>query len=141
MWHHQDRMSRVSDTYGETDTGSILARYEEVIRADSEIKALYVSWPEQLRDIDTIPSVHPSKDSLPAELMPAMLLMSTAQKVLSTSTYHRYPVTNSASGVYCPSPVSIIMLPRPAVCFLPSKSSSYSVPIYANTSKSFHALQ
>jgi hypothetical protein len=78
MWHHQDRMSRAEN---------ISTRYEEVIRADSELKSLYLSWPQALRDTNTVPSDRPLADNLPAELMPAMLLMSTAQKVCEICTY------------------------------------------------------
>ncbi|KAH7174123.1 uncharacterized protein B0J16DRAFT_387948 [Fusarium flagelliforme] len=80
MWHHQDRKTR---THNPTD---ISMRYEEVIRADNELKDLYSSWPQSFRDTNTIPSSHPSKDGLPTELMPAMILMSTAQKIF---TVHR----------------------------------------------------
>lgn len=75
MWHHQDRKSRTNNP---TD---ISMRYEEVIRADNELKELYSSWPRGFRDTSIIPSSHPSKDGLPTDLMPGMLLMSTAQKV------------------------------------------------------------
>ncbi|KAI1073163.1 hypothetical protein LB507_010763 [Fusarium sp. FIESC RH6] len=80
MWHHQDRKSR---THSPID---ISGRYEEVIRADNELKELYSSWPQTFRDTNTIPGSHPSKDGLPTELMPAMILMSTAQKIF---TVHR----------------------------------------------------
>ena len=75
MWHHQDRKSR---THSQID---ISGRYEEVIRADNELKELYSSWPQTFRDTNTIPGSHPFKDGLPTGLMPAMILMSTAQKV------------------------------------------------------------
>ncbi|KAJ4111488.1 hypothetical protein NW768_011842 [Fusarium equiseti] len=74
MWHHQDRKTR---THSPTD---ISVRYEEVVRADNELKELYSSWPQGFRDTNIIPSDGPSRDGLPTELMPAMLLMSTAQK-------------------------------------------------------------
>ncbi|RGP71684.1 transcriptional regulatory [Fusarium longipes] len=67
-------------------TENVSTKYEEVIRADNELKSLYLSWPQALRDTNTVPSDCPFSDNLPAELMPAMLLMSTAQKIF---TVHR----------------------------------------------------
>nr|RBQ93943.1 hypothetical protein FVER53263_13362 [Fusarium verticillioides] len=81
MWRHHDNMSR----QGSTETDDIDARYNEVIRADEEIKSLYLSWPDTLRAVNNTPSDNPSTDGLPTGLMPAMLLMSIAQKVLKTA--------------------------------------------------------
>ena len=69
---------------GNTQTDDIDRRYDEVIRADEEIKSLYLSWYDMLRDVNTAPSDNPATDSLPTGLMPAMLLMSIAQKVFKT---------------------------------------------------------
>ncbi|KAF5650662.1 transcriptional regulatory [Fusarium sp. NRRL 25303] len=80
MWRYHDRMLRV----GNTQTDDIDRRYDEVIRADEEIKSLYLSWYDMLRDVNTAPSDKPATDSLPTGLMPAMLLMSIAQKVFKT---------------------------------------------------------
>jgi hypothetical protein len=66
---------------GSTETDDIDGRYDEVIRADEEIKSLYLSWSGTLRDVNTTPSDNPATDGLPTGLMPAMLLMSIAQKV------------------------------------------------------------
>ena len=77
MWGHHDRMLRVG-----AQTDDMDRRYDEVIGADEAIKSLYLSWPETLRDVNTTPSDNPSTDGLPAGLMPAMLLMSIAQKVV-----------------------------------------------------------
>ncbi|KAF5648939.1 hypothetical protein F52700_757 [Fusarium sp. NRRL 52700] len=82
MWRHHDRMLRK----GSTETDGINGRYDEVIRADEEIKNLYLSWSDTLRDVNTTPSDNPVIDGLPTGLMPAMLLMSIAQK---TFTIHR----------------------------------------------------
>ncbi|KAG7409084.1 putative transcription factor lepB [Fusarium oxysporum f. sp. rapae] len=82
MWRHHDHMLRK----GSTETDGIYGRYDEVIRADEEIKSLYLSWPDTLRDFNTTPSDHPATDGLPTALMPAMLLMSIAQKIF---TVHR----------------------------------------------------
>ncbi|KAF5552577.1 hypothetical protein FMEXI_2728 [Fusarium mexicanum] len=82
MWRHHDRMLRK----GSTETDDIDGRYDEVIRADEEIKSLYLSWSDTLRDVNTPPSDNPATDGLPTGLMPAMLLMSIAQKIF---TVHR----------------------------------------------------
>ncbi|CVL03382.1 uncharacterized protein FPRN_11745 [Fusarium proliferatum] len=82
MWRHHDRMLRV----GNTQTDDIDRRYNEVIRADEEIKGLYLSWSNTLRDVKITPSDNPTTDGLPTGLMPAMLLMSIAQKIF---TVHR----------------------------------------------------
>ncbi|KAF5254892.1 hypothetical protein FANTH_388 [Fusarium anthophilum] len=78
MWRHHDRMLRK----GSTETDDIDGRYDEVIRADEEIKSLYLSWSDMLREVNTMPSDNPATDGLPTGLMPAMLLMSIAQKVV-----------------------------------------------------------
>lgn len=65
---------------GSTETDDIDARYNEVIRADEEIKSLYLSWSDTLRAVNNTPNDNPSTDGLPTGLMPAMLLMSIAQK-------------------------------------------------------------
>ncbi|KAG9498132.1 hypothetical protein J7337_011027 [Fusarium musae] len=77
MWRHHDNMSR----QGSTETDDIDARYNEVIRADEEIKSLYLSWSDTLRAVNNTPNDNPSTDCLPTGLMPAMLLMSIAQKL------------------------------------------------------------
>lgn len=77
MWNYHDRMLRV----GNTRTDDIDGRYDEVIRADEEIKSLYLSWSDTLRDVNATPSDNPATDGHPTGLMPAMLLMSIAQKV------------------------------------------------------------
>ncbi|EMT71926.1 Putative transcriptional regulatory protein C11D3.07c [Fusarium odoratissimum] len=82
MWRHHDHMLRK----GSTETDDIDGRYDEVIRADEEIKSLYLSWSGTLRDVNTTPSDNPASDGLPTGLMPAMLLMSIAQKIF---TVHR----------------------------------------------------
>ncbi|KAF5989476.1 putative transcriptional regulatory protein PB24D3.01 [Fusarium bulbicola] len=82
MWRHHDRMLRK----GSTETDEIDGRYDEVIRADEEIKSLYLSWSDMLREVNTMPSDNPATDGLPTGLMPAMLLMSIAQKIF---TVHR----------------------------------------------------
>ncbi|SCO91979.1 uncharacterized protein FRV6_16107 [Fusarium oxysporum] len=82
MWRHHDHMLRK----GSTETDDIDGRYDEVIRADEEIKSLYLSWSDTLRDVNTTPSDNPATDGLPTGLMPAMLLMSIAQKIF---TVHR----------------------------------------------------
>ncbi|KAK7591559.1 hypothetical protein V3481_006203 [Fusarium oxysporum f. sp. vasinfectum] len=82
MWRHHDHMLRK----GSTETDDIDGRYDEVIRADEEIKSLYLSWSGTLRDVNTTPSDNPATDGLPTGLMPAMLLMSIAQKIF---TVHR----------------------------------------------------
>ncbi|KAF4954317.1 hypothetical protein FGADI_5340 [Fusarium gaditjirri] len=82
MWRHHDNMSRK----GSRVTDAIDGRYDEVIRADEEIKSLYLSWSDTLRDVNTTPSDNPATDGLPTALMPAMLLMSIAQKIF---TIHR----------------------------------------------------
>ncbi|KAF4456704.1 putative transcriptional regulatory protein PB24D3.01 [Fusarium austroafricanum] len=84
MWKHQDRISTTSnaETYG----GDVIERYGKVIQADEEIKSLYLSWPMQLRDVNAVPDEEPVTDGIPTQLMPAMLLMSTAQKIF---TVHR----------------------------------------------------
>ncbi|KAF4502595.1 hypothetical protein FAGAP_1181 [Fusarium agapanthi] len=82
MWRHHDLMLRK----GSTETDEIDGRYDEVIRADEEIKSLYLSWSDTLRDVNTTPSDHPATDGLLTGLMPAMLLMSIAQKIF---TVHR----------------------------------------------------
>ncbi|KAF5684567.1 hypothetical protein FCIRC_3910 [Fusarium circinatum] len=82
MWRHHDRMLRK----GSTETDDIDGRYDEVIRADEEIKSLYLSWSDTLREVNTTPSDNPATDGLPTGLMPAMLLMSIAQKIF---TVHR----------------------------------------------------
>ncbi|KAF5981876.1 hypothetical protein FCOIX_4015 [Fusarium coicis] len=79
MWRHHDNMLR----QGSTETDDIDARYNEVIRADEEIKSLYLSWSDTLRAVNNTPS---EADGLPTGLMPAMLLMSIAQKIF---TVHR----------------------------------------------------
>ncbi|KAF5591036.1 hypothetical protein FPANT_5769 [Fusarium pseudoanthophilum] len=80
MWRHHDDLSR----QGSTETAGIDERYNEVIRADEEIKSLYLSWSDTLRAVNNTPSDNPSTDGLPTGLMPAMLLMSIAQKVIFT---------------------------------------------------------
>ncbi|RBQ81865.1 hypothetical protein FVER14953_13362 [Fusarium verticillioides] len=80
MWRHHDNMSR----QGSTETDDIDARYIEVIRADEEIKSLYLSWSDTLRAVNNTPNDNPSTDGLPTGLMPAMLLMSIAQKEIFT---------------------------------------------------------
>ncbi|KAI8402411.1 hypothetical protein FOFC_17725 [Fusarium oxysporum] len=82
MWRHHDHMLRK----GSTETDDIDGRYDEVIRADEEIKSLYLSWSDTLRDVNTTSSDNPATDGLPTGLMPAMLLMSIAQKIF---TVHR----------------------------------------------------
>ncbi|KAI1037730.1 hypothetical protein LB503_009635 [Fusarium chuoi] len=82
MWNYHDRMLRV----GNTRTDDIDGRYDEVIRADEEIKSLYLSWSDTLRDVNATPSDNPATDGHPTGLMPAMLLMSIAQKIF---TVHR----------------------------------------------------
>ncbi|KAF5712843.1 transcriptional regulatory [Fusarium globosum] len=82
MWRYHDRMLRVDNT----QTDDIDRRYNGVIRADEEIKSLYLSWSDTLRDVNTTPSDNPATDGLPTALMPAMLLMSIAQKIF---TVHR----------------------------------------------------
>ncbi|KAF4419929.1 hypothetical protein FACUT_11370 [Fusarium acutatum] len=82
MWRHHDRMLRK----GSTETDDIDERYDEVIRADEEIKSLYLSWSDSLLDVGTTPSDNPANDGIPTGLMPAMLLMSIAQKIF---TVHR----------------------------------------------------
>ncbi|KAF9770177.1 hypothetical protein IL306_012305 [Fusarium sp. DS 682] len=84
MWKHHDRMPRATNTKAGTD--NVHERYNEVIRADEEIKSLYLSWSDKLRDVNTVPSDSPATDGLPTGLMPAMLLMSIAQKIF---TVHR----------------------------------------------------
>ncbi|KAF5547632.1 hypothetical protein FNAPI_8463 [Fusarium napiforme] len=81
MWRHHDRMLRVDDTQSD----DVDRRYDEVIRADEEMKRLYLSWSDKLRAVNNTPSDSPSTDGLPTGLMPAMLLMSIAQKVLKTA--------------------------------------------------------
>lgn len=54
--------------------------YEEVIRADEELKASYVSLPPSLREVDTSNDV-PTADGLPIGLMPGLVLICTAHKV------------------------------------------------------------
>ncbi|KAF4342085.1 hypothetical protein FBEOM_4016 [Fusarium beomiforme] len=97
MWNHHDRMSRLATT--ERSADNIQARYDEVIRADEEIKSLYLSWPETLRDVSTMPSDSPAMDGLPAGLMPAMLLMSIAQKFTVSSNCHVFVI----GGLHSPS--------------------------------------
>ncbi|CVL06665.1 uncharacterized protein FMAN_11803 [Fusarium mangiferae] len=82
MWRHHDRMLRV----GTTQAGEFDRKYDEVVRADEEIKSLYLSWSDTLRDVNTTPSDNLAIDGLPTALMPAMLLMSIAQKIF---TVHR----------------------------------------------------
>ncbi|KAF5560649.1 hypothetical protein FPHYL_6556 [Fusarium phyllophilum] len=82
MWRHHDNMLRK----GSTETDDIDERYNEVIRADEETKSLYLSWSDTLRAVNNTLSDNPSTDGLPAGLMPAMLLMSIAQKIF---TVHR----------------------------------------------------
>ncbi|KAF5593138.1 uncharacterized protein FSUBG_9919 [Fusarium subglutinans] len=77
MWRHHDRMLK----QGSIETDDIDGRYDEVIRADEEIKTLYLSWSNTLREVNTTPSDNPATDGLPTGLMPAMLLMSIAQKI------------------------------------------------------------
>ncbi|KAF5263096.1 hypothetical protein FOXYS1_6151 [Fusarium oxysporum] len=83
---HSDTHSVIDREKGSTETDDIDGRYDEVIRADEEIKSLYLSWSDTLRDVNTTPSDNPATDSLPTGLMPAMLLMSIAQKIF---TVHR----------------------------------------------------
>uniref|UniRef100_A0A0D2YDY2 Zn(2)-C6 fungal-type domain-containing protein n=1 Tax=Fusarium oxysporum (strain Fo5176) TaxID=660025 RepID=A0A0D2YDY2_FUSOF len=83
MWRHHDHMLRK----GSTETDDIDGRYDEVIRADEEIKSLYLSWSGTLRDVNTTPSDNPATDGLPTGLMPAMLLMSIAQKAQNALTH------------------------------------------------------
>ncbi|KAG5753148.1 hypothetical protein H9Q72_003819 [Fusarium xylarioides] len=82
MWRYHDRMLRVDNTQSD----DIDRRYDEVTRADEEIKSLYLSWSDTLRDVGTAPSDNLARDGLPMGLMPAMLLMSIAQKIF---TIHR----------------------------------------------------
>ncbi|SCV39227.1 uncharacterized protein FFB14_07130 [Fusarium fujikuroi] len=82
MWRHHDRMLRV----GNSQAGEFDRKYDEVVRADEEIKSLYLSWSDTLRDVNTTPSDNLAIDGLPTALMPAMLLMSIAQKIF---TVHR----------------------------------------------------
>ncbi|KAF5592376.1 hypothetical protein FPCIR_5697 [Fusarium pseudocircinatum] len=74
MWRHHDHMLRKGSA--ETD-----GKYDEVLRADEKIKSLYLSWSGSLRDVNTTPSDNPASDGMPTGLMPAMLLMSIAQKL------------------------------------------------------------
>ncbi|KAF5679858.1 transcriptional regulatory [Fusarium denticulatum] len=80
MWRHHDRMLKAG-----AQTDDMDRRYDEVIRADEEIKSLYLSWSDTLRDVNAAPSHNPANDGLPTDLMPAMLLLSIAQKVAKTN--------------------------------------------------------
>ncbi|KAJ3538103.1 hypothetical protein NM208_g6046 [Fusarium decemcellulare] len=86
MWKHQDRMSQATNFDAGSNADNISTRYEEAMRADSEIKGLYSSWPQLLQDTNAVPNDHLSTNELPSALMPAMLLISTAQKIF---TVHR----------------------------------------------------
>ncbi len=74
---------------GNSQAGEFDRKYDEVVRADEEIKSLYLSWSDTLRDVNTTPSDNLAIDGLPTALMPAMLLMSIAQKVSKYLLYTR----------------------------------------------------
>jgi hypothetical protein len=63
-----------------TSPESIPKLYEEVIRADEELKASYLSLLPSLREVDT-PQDVPTADGLPTGLMPGLVLVCTAHKV------------------------------------------------------------
>ncbi|CAH0034068.1 unnamed protein product [Clonostachys rhizophaga] len=84
IWKHHDRMFKAGHPGNCPE--SIPKLYEEVIRADEEIKASYVSLPPSLREVDTSQNVT-TADGLPIGLMPGLVLVCTAHKVLGV---HRH---------------------------------------------------
>jgi hypothetical protein len=105
MWKHHDRMSK----FGNTETEDVRGRYEEVVQADEEIKNLYLSWSDTLRDVNTTPSHSPATDGLPTGLMPAMLLMSIAQKVCNDRISICILLLTRQSDLYNSSSVPVVM--------------------------------
>ncbi|KAJ3526429.1 hypothetical protein NM208_g11195 [Fusarium decemcellulare] len=85
VWKHQDRVFRVG--YPGEDPDRIMRLYDQAIRADREIKDLYSSWPLALREIEDIQLDQPMLNSFPVGLMPGMVLICTAHKIL---TVHRH---------------------------------------------------
>ncbi|VUC32561.1 unnamed protein product [Clonostachys rosea] len=84
IWKHHDRMFKAGHPGGSPE--SMPKLYEEVVRADEELKASYLSLPPSLREIGTSQDL-PTADGLPTSLMPGLVLICTAHKVLGV---HRH---------------------------------------------------
>ncbi|KAH7120527.1 hypothetical protein EDB81DRAFT_891352 [Dactylonectria macrodidyma] len=82
VWKHQDRMFKVG--YPSHDPDNVSKLYDQSIWADSEIKKLYSALPMDLREVNRNP---PAAESLPVALMPGLVLICTAHKIL---TVHRH---------------------------------------------------
>ncbi|KAI0386743.1 hypothetical protein F5Y04DRAFT_242238 [Hypomontagnella monticulosa] len=81
IWKHQDRIQKIG--YPTDDKDNLSKSYDQVIWADREIKRIYASWPAYLREVDeTLCATVAQESCFPVRMMPALILLSTAHKIL-----------------------------------------------------------